>query len=139
MTVASTFQDDCKRVKRRKKTTNCDENLFVLTTSEANPLLTKVTDNLNGRPRSLFAQCVDFVSRNLDLVESFEGFPEQVAEVIFKTAASFRQFEDPETGPRRLRVFCETYPEVLVTFQSHSVHLLDEYDTKVSIKICARI
>ena len=139
MTVTSTFQDDCKRVKRRKKTTNRVENLFGLTTSEANPLLTKVTDNLNGRPRSLFARCVYFVSRNLDLVESFEGFPEQVAEVIFKTAASFRQFEDPETGPRRLRVFSETYPEVLVTFQSHSVHLLDEYDTKVSIEICPRI
>ena len=43
-------------------------------------------------PKSLFHQCIHFVAENIDIVDSFIGFPSQVAEQIFKLCVEKRKF-----------------------------------------------
>ena len=77
-------------------------------------------DTLN--PCSLFNICLDFVAKNLSMVESLEGFPDIVGEQLFKKVQENDEFD---SCPKNLRLFCEAYGELVLSKLSlTSEHIL---------------
>ncbi|XP_069127732.1 uncharacterized protein [Argopecten irradians] len=70
-------------------------------------------------PNSLLNLVIQYVSQHLELVESFEGFPEIVGELIFRAAESNSKFDyhgdEYHECLRRLVLFTDAYGEVVLS------------------------
>lgn len=65
-------------------------------------------------PLTLYCQCIEYISQNLQMVDSFFGFPDLVAADIFQKAEKLGKFErnsDENDSLRNLQLFCNEYPE----------------------------
>ena len=65
-------------------------------------------------PLTLYGQCIEYISQNLHMVDSFFGFPDLVAADIFQKAEKLGKFErnsDENDSLRNLQLFCNEYPE----------------------------
>ncbi|XP_058511551.1 leucine-rich repeat-containing protein 42 isoform X2 [Ochotona princeps] len=79
--------------------------------------------NLRYSAKSLFSLVLDFISDNIDHVDSLIGFPEQIAERLFSAAEARQKFTEPGTGLRALRKFTEAYGRLVLC----SLCLRDRY------------
>lgn len=70
--------------------------------------------NLRYSAKSLFSLVLDFISDNIDHVDSLIGFPEQIAERLFSAAEARQKFTEPGTGLRALRKFTEAYGRLVL-------------------------
>lgn len=87
--------------------TICDE-LSVMETS--------VSEDKKSQPFSLFETCVGLVARNLDLVESFCGFPALIGEKIFKAGRETERFmHDVHYMTAALRLFADAFEDELLS------------------------
>ncbi|XP_035278809.1 LOW QUALITY PROTEIN: leucine-rich repeat-containing protein 42 [Anguilla anguilla] len=75
--------------------------------------------------KSLFDISLLFIAENVHYVDSLIGFPEQMAERLFRAAEAKQKFSDPVYGPRALQVFSEAYGDlVLKSLCLRNRHLL---------------
>jgi hypothetical protein len=97
---------------------------FVVTTLRLQSSDFKLREyNAAGRLLSLFDCCLNFVTVHLDLVDSFEGFPEDVAAHIWQRGL------DNATCELNVSAFCQAFPDVfLPKCKIDSALLLDTYD-----------
>ncbi|XP_061099505.1 leucine-rich repeat-containing protein 42 [Conger conger] len=76
------------------------------------------TYNENGSLRysakSLFDMSLLFIANNVQYVDSLIGFPEQMAERLFRAAEAKQTFSDPVHGSRALQVFSEAYGDLVL-------------------------
>lgn len=80
------------------------------------------TDNNTYNPQSLFLICLDYVAKNISMVESLEGFPDIVGEELFKKVHQNDRFG---SDPKNLKLFCEAYGGlVLSKLNLSSAHIL---------------
>lgn len=63
------------------------------------------------KPKSLFNLCEQLVAENLDLVESFSGFPSLIGEKIFRSAIKCHKFSDHNYAQLSLKLFTEAFEE----------------------------
>ena len=63
------------------------------------------------KPKSLFNLCEQLVAENLDLVESFSGFPSLIGEKIFRSAIKSHKFSDHNYAQLSLKLFTEAFEE----------------------------
>lgn len=75
-------------------------------------------------PRKLFDISLMFVADNINLVESFAGFPEIVGEQLFNTAMELRKFENYKMAEISLRLFYEAYGDTVL----ESLSLRDRHE-----------
>ncbi|RMX58743.1 hypothetical protein pdam_00010818 [Pocillopora damicornis] len=71
-----------------------------------------IIDNNIQNPQSLFLICLDFVAKNICMVESLEGFPDIVGEQLFQKVQENDGFG---SDPRNIRIFCEAYGELVLS------------------------
>lgn len=71
-----------------------------------------IIDNNIQNPQSLFLICLDFVAKNICMVESLEGFPDIVGEQLFQKVQENDGFG---SDPRNMRIFCEAYGELVLS------------------------
>lgn len=64
--------------------------------------------------RSLHDLSIEFIGANIDHVVSLMGFPEQIAENLFKCAERKQKFVDPGCSVRSLQVFSESYGDLIL-------------------------
>ncbi|KAJ8357566.1 hypothetical protein SKAU_G00203600 [Synaphobranchus kaupii] len=64
--------------------------------------------------KSLFNISLLFIAENVQHVDSLIGFPEQMAEQLFRAAEAKQKFSDPVYGPRALQVFSEAYGDLVL-------------------------
>ena len=80
------------------------------------------TDDNIYNPQSLLLICLDYVAKNIPMVESLEGFPDIVGEQLFKKVQENKGFS---SNPKNLKLFCEAYGELVLSRLSlTSEHLL---------------
>lgn len=63
-------------------------------------------DNNTYNPQLLFRICLDYVAKNISLVESLDGFPDIVGEELFKKVQEDGGFG---SDPKNMKLFCEAY------------------------------
>lgn len=63
-------------------------------------------DNNTYNPQLLFHICLDYVAKNISLVESLDGFPDIVGEELFKKVQEDGGFG---SDPKNMKLFCEAY------------------------------
>ncbi|KAJ8406289.1 hypothetical protein AAFF_G00305200 [Aldrovandia affinis] len=64
--------------------------------------------------KSLFNISLLFIAENVQYIDSLIGFPEQMAERLFRAAEAKQKFSDSEYGPRALQVFSEAYGNLVL-------------------------
>lgn len=69
----------------------------------------------NGKtsPTSLFSICLDFVAKNITMVESLCGFPEIVGKELFKRVQINGGF--PKGCQQNLQLFCHAYESLVLS------------------------
>jgi hypothetical protein len=94
----------------------------------------------NGQQLNLFSMCLRFVADNLHLVDSLEGFPSLVGEVLFsecvkcdKFNAKKDSFSSVEAG---LVLFAKSYPESLIEKLSLANKKLALNSLKTVLSLC---
>ncbi|XP_074858457.1 leucine-rich repeat-containing protein 42 isoform X1 [Carettochelys insculpta] len=70
--------------------------------------------NLRYSAKSLFGLVLDYISDNVDHIDSLIGFPEQIAEKLFSAAEARQKFKEPVTGLRALQKFTEAYGSLVL-------------------------
>ncbi|KAJ8270888.1 hypothetical protein GJAV_G00120410 [Gymnothorax javanicus] len=73
--------------------------------------------------KSLFDISLLFIAENVQHVDSLVGFPEQMAERLFRAAEAKQKFSDPDYGSRALQLFTEAYGDLVL----NSLCLRDRY------------
>ena len=74
------------------------------------------------KPRSLYLICLDFIAKNISMVESLLGFPAIVSEDLFREVY---QEEGFRTSSKDLKLFCDAYDGLVLSKLSlDSEHLL---------------
>ena len=67
-------------------------------------------------PESLFQKCIQLVAKNLDLVDSFQGFPSLIGEKIFRSAINDERFHrDSDYESLSLNLFTEEFKEEVLS------------------------
>ena len=67
-------------------------------------------------PESLFQMCIQLVAKNLDLVDSFQGFPSLIGEKIFRCAINGERFHsDSDYESLSLNLFTEEFKEEVLS------------------------
>jgi len=80
------------------------------------------TDNNTYNPQLLFRICLDYVAKNISMVESLDGFPDIVGEELFKKVQQNGGFG---SDPKNLKLFCEAYGILVLSKLSlTSAHIL---------------
>ncbi|XP_031558350.1 leucine-rich repeat-containing protein 42-like [Actinia tenebrosa] len=69
--------------------------------------------NGNSSPTSLFSICLDFVAKNITIVESLCGFPEIVGKELFNRVQINGGF--PKGCQQNLQLFCDAYGSVVLS------------------------
>lgn len=79
-------------------------------------------DSKTFNPNSLFLICMDYVAKNVSMVESLEGFPGIIGEQLFHTVHENNGFY---SNPRNLKLFSEAYGDLVLSHLSlTSKHIL---------------
>ena len=79
-------------------------------------------DGNNFSPQSLFLICLDFVAKNITMVESLAEFPDIVGKELFHKVQENEGFV---SSPKNLKLFCEAYGELVLSKLSlSSKHIL---------------
>ena len=79
-------------------------------------------DGNNFSPQSLFLICLDFVAKNITMVESLAEFPDIVGKELFHKVQENEGFV---SNPKNLKLFCEAYGELVLSKLSlSSKHIL---------------
>ena len=79
-------------------------------------------DNNTYNPQLLFRICLDYVAKNISMVESLDGFPDIVGEELFKKVQQNGGFG---SDPKNLKLFCEAYGILVLSKLSlTSAHIL---------------
>ena len=74
------------------------------------------SQSCNQTPVSLFQMCIQLVAKNIDLVDSFHGFPSLIGEKIFKCAISDERFKtDSDYETLSLSLFTEGFKEEVLS------------------------
>lgn len=80
------------------------------------------TDNNTYSPQTLFYICLDYVAKNISMVESLDGFPDIVGEELFQKVHENDGFR---SEPKNLKLFCEAYGILVLSKLSlSSAHIL---------------
>ena len=67
-------------------------------------------------PESLFQMCIQLVAKNLDLVESFQGFPSLIGEKIFRCAINSERFNsDSDYESLSLKLFTDAFRDEVLS------------------------
>ena len=86
--------------------------------------------NKEGKLLSLFLSCVKFVAKNLHLLESLQGFPGDIAKVIWQTAIE----EKCQISVDSLDIFCGAYPdEFMPRINICDIRLLDKFELDIGV------
>ena len=95
------------------------------------------TDNDTYNPQSLFHICLDYVSKNISMVESLDGFPDIVGEELFKKVQENGNFG---SDPKNLKLFCEAYGYLVLSKLSLcSAHILiSNYLEYLQLFVCLK-
>ncbi|KAI1883097.1 hypothetical protein AGOR_G00241730 [Albula goreensis] len=64
--------------------------------------------------KSLFNISLLFIAENVQYIDSLLGFPEQMAERLFRAAEAKQKFSDTDYGQRALQVFSEAYGDLVL-------------------------
>ncbi|CAH3022892.1 unnamed protein product [Porites evermanni] len=79
-------------------------------------------DGNNFNPQSLFLICLDFVAKNITMVESLAEFPDIVGKELFHKVQENEGFA---SNAKNLKLFCEAYGELVLSKLSlSSKHIL---------------
>ena len=75
-----------------------------------------MSSSTSSQPFSLFQSCIQFVSTNLDIVESLEEFPAQVAVKIYEIGIwSKRWLNETNYRHQGLQLFTEAFGEEMLS------------------------
>ena len=93
------------------------------------------SDNNTFNPQLLFRICLDYVAKNISLVESLDGFPDIVGEELFRKVQEEGGFG---SDPKNLKLFCEAYGiQVLSKLSLSASHLLtNNYLEHLQLFVC---
>nr|XP_040582185.1 leucine-rich repeat-containing protein 42-like [Lepeophtheirus salmonis] len=83
---------------------------------------------------SLFDECLNFITINLDCLESLIGFPSDIAKLMWDRAVQFGLISRGED----IHPFLEAYPDLIATSAnlSHNLRLINELDTIFLTILC---
>ena len=93
------------------------------------------SDNNTFNPQLLFRICLDYVAKNISLVESLDGFPDIVGEELFRKVQEDGGFG---SDPKNLKLFCEAYGiQVLSKLSLSASHILtNNYLEHLQLFVC---
>ena len=93
------------------------------------------TVNNTYNPQFLFRICLDYVAKNISLVESLDGFPDIVGEELFEKVQENDGFG---SDPKNLKLFSEAYGILVLSKLSLSAsHILtSNYLEHLQLFVC---